>query len=121
VSNPQSLTPGTDFFLAFSPERIDPGRTDWAVETTPKVIGGVTPTCLEMAKALYSQVIHTIVPVSSPGAAEMTMLLENTLRAVNIALVNEVRRALSSLNHQSNLGMGMRPGRLSMYQGECND
>ena len=81
---------GEDFFLAFSPERIDPGRTDWTVETTPKVVGGVTPVCLEMATALYSQVIQTIVPVSSPGAAEMTKLLENTFRAVNIALVNEV-------------------------------
>jgi len=81
---------GEDFFLAFSPERIDPGRTDWTVETTPKVVGGVTPVCLEVATALYSQVIQTIVPVSSPGAAEMTKLLENTFRAVNIALVNEV-------------------------------
>ncbi len=90
IPNPQSLIPGTDFFLAFSPERIDPGRTDWTVETTPKVMGGVTPACLEMATALYSQAIHTVVPVSSPAAAEMTKLLENTFRAVNIALVNEV-------------------------------
>jgi len=81
---------GEDFFLAFSPERIDPGRTDWTVETTPKVVGGVTPACLEAATALYSQAIQTIVPVSSPAAAEMTKLLENTFRAVNIALVNEV-------------------------------
>ena len=88
--SPQSLLPGADFFLAFSPERIDPGRTDWTVETTPKVIGGVTPACLEAATALYSQAIHTIVPVSSPAAAEMTKLLENTFRAVNIAFVNEV-------------------------------
>jgi len=84
------LSPGQDFFLAFSPERIDPGRTDWTVETTPKVIGGVTPACLAVATALYSQAIHTIVPVSAPAAAEMTKLLENTFRAVNIALVNEV-------------------------------
>ena len=90
VPDPQSPIPGTDFFLAFSPERIDPGRTDWTVETTPKVMGGVTLACLEVATALYSQAIHTLVPVSSPAAAEMTKLLENTFRAVNIALVNEV-------------------------------
>jgi len=81
---------GEDFFLAFSPERIDPGRTDWTVETTPKVVGGVTPDCLAVAKSLYSQAIARIVPVSSPAAAEMTKLLENTFRAVNIAMVNEV-------------------------------
>ena len=81
---------GEDFFLAFSPERIDPGRTDWTVENTPKVVGGVTPDCLDVATALYGQAIDRIVPVSSPAAAEMTKLLENTFRAVNIALVNEV-------------------------------
>jgi UDP-N-acetyl-D-glucosamine dehydrogenase len=81
---------GEDFFLAFSPERIDPGRTDWTVENTPKVVGGVTPACLEAAKSLYGQAIEHIVPVSSPAAAEMTKLLENTFRAVNIAMVNEV-------------------------------
>ena len=81
---------GEDFFLAFSPERIDPGRTDWTVENTPKVVGGVTSACLEVATALYQQAIERIVPVSSPAAAEMTKLLENTFRAVNIALVNEV-------------------------------
>ena len=81
---------GEDFFLAFSPERIDPGRNDWTVENTPKVVGGVTPACLEVATELYRQAIATVVPVSSPAAAEMTKLLENTFRAVNIALVNEV-------------------------------
>ena len=81
---------GENFFLAFSPERIDPGRTDWTVENTPKVVGGVTPNCLEVATALYAEAIDRIVPVSSPAAAEMTKLLENTFRAVNIALVNEV-------------------------------
>ncbi len=81
---------GVDFFLAFSPERIDPGRVDWNVENTPKVVGGVTPACLEVASALYQQVIKQVVPVSSPAAAEMTKLLENTFRAVNIALVNEI-------------------------------
>lgn len=81
---------GSDFFLAFSPERIDPGRTDWTVENTPKVVGGMTPACLEVAMSLYQQAIDRVAPVSSPAAAEMTKLLENTFRAVNIALVNEV-------------------------------
>lgn len=89
-SHPIAWSPGLDFFLAFSPERIDPGRTDWTVENTPKVVGGVTPACLEVAQTLYRQAIQTIVPVSSPATAEMTKLLENTFRAVNIALVNEV-------------------------------
>ena len=90
LDHPVTWSPGHDFFLAFSPERIDPGRTDWTVENTPKVVGGVTPDCLEVATALYSQAIETVVPVSSPAAAEMSKLLENTFRAVNIALVNEV-------------------------------
>ena len=81
---------GRDFFLAFSPERIDPGRQDFMVENTPKVVGGATPACLEVATALYGAAIHKIVPVSSTQAAEMVKLLENTFRAVNIALVNEV-------------------------------
>ncbi len=81
---------GRDFFLAFSPERIDPGRQDFMVENTPKVVGGVTPACREVAVALYGAAIQTIVPVSSTQAAEMVKLLENTFRAVNIALVNEV-------------------------------
>lgn len=81
---------GEDFFLAFSPERIDPGRTDYTVWTTPKVIGGMTPACLEVAMALYGTVVAEPVPVASPAAAEMVKLLENTFRAVNIGLVNEV-------------------------------
>lgn len=81
---------GQDFFLAFSPERIDPGRTDYTVYTTPKVIGGMTPDCLDTAMALYSAIVEQPVPVSSPAAAEMVKLLENTFRAVNIGLVNEV-------------------------------
>jgi UDP-N-acetyl-D-glucosamine dehydrogenase len=81
---------GRDFFLAFSPERIDPGRTDFTFRTTPKVIGGVTPACLEVALALYGAVVAQPVPVSSTAAAEMVKLLENTFRAVNIGLVNEV-------------------------------
>lgn len=81
---------GEDFFLAFSPERIDPGRTDYTIYTTPKVIGGKTPTCLEVALALYGTIVKEPVPVSSTAAAEMVKLLENTFRAVNIGLVNEV-------------------------------
>ena len=81
---------GRDFFLAFSPERIDPGRTDYNIYTTPKVIGGVTPDCLDVALALYGAIVEKPVPVSSTAAAEMVKLLENTFRAVNIGLVNEV-------------------------------
>ena len=84
------LKVGDDLFLAFSPERIDPGRTDWMVENTPKVVGGVTPDCLAAATALYEQAIERVAPVTSTRAAEMTKLLENTFRAVNIALVNEI-------------------------------
>jgi UDP-N-acetyl-D-glucosamine dehydrogenase len=84
------LEVGHDFFLAFSPERIDPGRTDYTVRTTPKVIGGVTPACVEVAVALYGTVVDEPVPVSSTATAEMVKLLENTFRAVNIGLVNEV-------------------------------
>ena len=84
------LEVGKDFFLAFSPERIDPGREDWTVKTTPKVVGGVTPACTEKALAFYERAIDTVVSVSSPEAAEMTKLLENIFRSVNIALVNEL-------------------------------
>ncbi len=85
-----ALRVGEDFFVAFSPERIDPGRTDYTVKTTPKVVGGTTPACTEVAVALYKTAIDTVVPVSSPKVAEMVKLLENTFRAVNIGLVNEV-------------------------------
>ena len=81
---------GEDFFLAFSPERTDPGRTDWTLTTVPKVIGGMTPRCLETAHALYQCAVKEVVPVSSPKVGEMVKLLENTFRAVNIALVNEM-------------------------------
>ena len=84
------LEVGKDFFLAFSPERIDPGREDWTVKTTPKVVGGVTPACTEKAVAFYGRAIDTVVSVSSPEAAELTKLLENIFRSVNIALVNEL-------------------------------
>ncbi len=84
------LKVGKDFFLAFSPERIDPGRTDFNTENTPIVLGGVTPQCTEMAKAVIDQVTKHVHVVSSPRAAEMTKLLENIFRSVNIALVNEL-------------------------------
>ena len=80
---------GRDIFVAFSPERIDPGRTDYLLKNTPKVIGGVTPDCGTVAGALYNCIADQVVPVSSSAAAEMVKLLENTFRAVNIALVNE--------------------------------
>lgn len=80
---------GQDVFAAFSPERIDPGRTDYTIWTTPKVVGGMTPDCLEVALALYGAIVKEPVPVSTLITAEMTKLLENTFRAVNIALVNE--------------------------------
>ncbi len=86
----KGLKVGVDFFLAFSPERVDPGNSKFHTRNTPKVIGGVTPACGEAAKALYSKAIETIFVVSSPRAAEMVKLLENTFRSVNIGLVNEV-------------------------------
>src|SRR3954447_12750766 len=84
------LTAGEDFHLAFSPERVDPGRTDWTTRNTPKLVGGLTPACTERAAELYRGAVETVVPVSSPEAAELTKLLENIFRAVNIALVNEL-------------------------------
>ncbi len=81
---------GREFFLAFSPERVDPGNETWTVRNTPKVIGGMTPACIETATALYRHAVDTVVSVSSPAAAEMVKLLENTFRAVNIGLVNEI-------------------------------
>jgi len=84
------LRVGTDINLAFSPERVDPGRTDYALRNTPKVVGGVTPACLDRADDLYSRVCDHIVRVSTPEAAELTKLLENIFRSVNIALVNEL-------------------------------
>lgn len=84
------LIVGKDLFLAFSPERVDPGREDWTTSNTPKVVGGITPACSEVAAALYGQAMEEVVCVSSTEVAEMTKLLENTFRAVNIGLVNEV-------------------------------
>jgi UDP-N-acetyl-D-glucosamine dehydrogenase len=84
------LVAGEDFFLCFSPERVDPGNENWGVRNTPKVIGGITDACLEAGVAIYSRVMSHVVPVSSTEAAELAKLLENTFRAVNIALVNEM-------------------------------
>jgi UDP-N-acetyl-D-glucosamine dehydrogenase len=84
------LKAGGDFHLAFSPERVDPGRTDFTMRSTPKVLGGLTEACADRAQALYEQVCDQVVRVSSPEAAELTKLLENIFRSVNIALVNEL-------------------------------
>ena len=84
------LKVGEDFFLAFSPERVDPGRTDWTTKNVPKVVGGITSACTERAAELYGGAIDTIHRVSTPEAAELTKLLENIFRSVNIALVNEL-------------------------------
>lgn len=84
------FTIGENFFLAFSPERVDPGREDWTTFNTPKVMGGITPACTEVVTAWYGQALETIVPVSSAEVAEMTKLLENTFRMINIGVVNEL-------------------------------
>lgn len=84
------LKVGEDFFLSFSPERVDPGNKRYTTKNTSKVVGGVTPVCLDVAKTFYEQTILNVVPVSSPSIAEMTKVFENTYRAVNIALVNEI-------------------------------
>lgn len=81
---------GENFFLAFSPERVDPGRTDWTTYNTPKVVGGITPACTEVASRWYQQALQTVVPVSSAEVAEMAKLLENTFRMINIGMVNEM-------------------------------
>ena len=92
------LIPGEDIFIAFSPERIDPGNQHYQVRNTPKVVGGVTLHCTEVAQALYSAAVDNIVAVSSPTTAEMVKLLENTFRAVNIGLVNEMALMCDKLN-----------------------
>jgi len=84
------LKVGVDFGLAFSPERIDPGNDTYGLKNTPRVVGGITPACTQMAVALYGQIVERVMPVSSVEAAEMTKLLENTFRIVNIGLVNEI-------------------------------
>ena len=87
----QGFSIGEDFFLVYSPEREDPGNPDFDTHTIPKVVGGTTENCLELGEAFYSKVVVKVVPVSSTKAAEMTKILENTYRAVNIALVNELK------------------------------
>jgi UDP-N-acetyl-D-glucosamine dehydrogenase len=84
------LKAGDDFNVAFSPERVDPGRTDYTLRNTPKIVGGLTPACLDRALILYSEVCDNLVPVSAPEPAELAKLLENVFRSVNIALVNEL-------------------------------
>ncbi len=91
------LRVGSDFNLCFSPERVDPGNPVWKTRNTPKVMGGITPACLDRARAVYERFIDTIVPVSSPEAAELVKVLENTFRAVNIGLANETAQIADRL------------------------
>jgi UDP-N-acetyl-D-glucosamine dehydrogenase len=90
VLQKSGLEVGKDFYLCFSPERVDPGSKRWNTRNTPKVVGGLTPACREVAVAFYSRVVEKVVPVSSPRAAEMTKIFENTFRVVNMAVVNEM-------------------------------
>src|SRR6201747_1323972 len=92
------LSAGRDFHLAFSPERIDPGRTDYTVRTTPKLVGGITPACAERARDLYGLICDEVIVLSSPEAAELSKLLENIFRSVNIALVNELAQLCDRLD-----------------------
>jgi UDP-N-acetyl-D-glucosamine dehydrogenase len=92
------LAAGRDFHLAFSPERIDPGRTDYTIRTMPKVVGGLTDACRDRAVALYREICDQVVPVSTPEAAELAKLLENIFRSVNIALVNELAILCDRMN-----------------------
>jgi UDP-N-acetyl-D-glucosamine dehydrogenase len=91
------MAAGRDFHLAFSPERIDPGRTDYTVRTMPKLVGGITPACAERARELYSLICDEVVVLSTPEAAELAKLLENIFRSVNIALVNELSQLCDRL------------------------
>jgi len=90
LTEKSGLKVGKDIFICFSPERVDPGREDWTTINTPKVMGGITKACSEVATAWYAGAIQTVVPVSSAEAAEMSKLLENTFRMINIGLVNEL-------------------------------
>ena len=90
LTQESGLKPGEEIFLAFSPERVDPGRKDWMTKNTPKVIGGITAACSDVAAEWYRQALDTVIPVSSTEAAEMAKLLENTFRMVNITMVNEL-------------------------------
>jgi UDP-N-acetyl-D-glucosamine dehydrogenase len=91
------LSAGAEFHLAFSPERIDPGRTDYTIRTTPKLLGGITAACAERARGLYSLICEQVVVLSTPEAAELAKLLENIFRSVNIALVNELAQLCDRL------------------------
>ena len=95
---PASSSPLSNIFLAFSPERVDPGNARYTTQNTNKILGGVTPNCTEVGSALYNQSIIKIIPVSSPSAAEMVKVFENTFRAVNIALVNELALLCDKMN-----------------------
>ncbi len=97
VLEESGLAGGRDFHLAFSPERIDPGRTDYTVRTTPKLVGGLTERCAERARELYSEICDEVVVVSTPETAELAKLLENIFRSVNIALVNELAQLCDRL------------------------
>lgn len=90
LTDENSLKIGKSIFLAFSPERVDPGREDWTTKNTPKVVGGITEACTEVASAFYDSALDTVIPVSSSEVAEMTKLMENTFRMVNIGLANEM-------------------------------
>jgi UDP-N-acetyl-D-glucosamine dehydrogenase len=92
------LEVGRDFFLCFSPERVDPGNKVWQVRNTPKVLGGITPACSRIGTSAYREVLESVIPVSSTEAAELTKLLENTFRAINIALVNEMAQVADRLD-----------------------
>ena len=92
------LTAGVDFHLAFSPERVDPGRTDYTTKSTPKVVGGLTPACTARALEVYGPALDNVVPVSTPEVAEMSKLLENIFRSVNIALMNELAMLCDRMN-----------------------
>ncbi len=97
LNNIEGLDIGENFFLAFSPERVDPGREDWTTLNTPKVLGGITPDCTEVASMWYGQALQNVVPVSSAEVAEMAKLLENTFRMINVGLVNEMALMCSRL------------------------
>lgn len=99
--NNKGLKVGQDVFLSFSPERIDPGNTQYKLPNTPKVVGGITPACKDLTVILYGQIVKQVVPVSSAEAAELTKILENTFRAVNIGLVNEIMMICDKLGLSS--------------------
>ena len=115
----QGFTLGEDIYLVYSPEREDPGNPDFTTNTIPKIVGGRTPTCLDVGLALYGQVIDKLVPVSSTRAAELTKLLENIHRAVNIGLVNEMKIVADKLDidiHEVIAAAATKPFGFTAYQ-----